>query len=93
MKTMVLSDHTGDVLAMRERQHNQGNDIEMARHRSESEALDRRMEEEYEGRVSAHERELVGWNAMGWVLKFADGVSSRENRVINQDDPIAEADG
>ena len=75
MKTIVLSDHTGDVLTMRERQHNQGYDIEMARHRGESEALDRRMEEEYEGRMSAYERELVDWNAIGWVRKFADGVS------------------
>ena len=75
MKTIVLSDHTADVLAMRERQHNQGYDIEIARHRRESAELDRRMEEEYEGRMSAYERELVGWNAMGWVRKFADGMS------------------
>ena len=74
MKTIVLSDHTADVLAMRERQHNQGYDIEMDRHRRESADLDRRVEEEYEGRMSAYERELVDWNAMGWVRKFADGV-------------------
>ena len=75
MKTVVLSDHTGDMIAMRERRHSRSHDVEMARYRRESEALRRRIEEEYEGRVSAYERELVDWNAMGWVQKFADGVS------------------
>ena len=59
MKTIVLSDHTGDMVAMRERRHSQRHDIEMAMYRRVSEDLERRMEEEYEGRVSAHERELV----------------------------------
>ena len=75
MKTMVLSDHTGDMVAMPERQHNQRYDLEMAKYRREYEDLDRRIEEEYEGQVSAFERELVDWNAMIWVGKFADGVS------------------
>ena len=44
---------------MREHRHNQHFDLEMARYRRESEDLDRRMNEEYEGRVSAYERELV----------------------------------
>ena len=75
MKTIVLSDHTGDMIAMQERQHNQDYYIEMARYRRESADLDRRIEEEYESRMSAYERELVDWNSMGWVRKFADGMS------------------
>ena len=76
MKAIVLSDHTGDMVAMQERRHERGFDIEMARYRRESEALRRGMEEEYEGQVSAYERELVDWNAMSWVRKLAHGVSS-----------------
>ena len=75
MKTIVLSDHTGDVPAMRDHRHERGFDIEMARYRRESEALHRRMEDGYEGCMSAYERELVDWNALGWVRKFADGIS------------------
>ena len=75
MKTIVLSDHTGDMIAMQERQHYQHYDIEMARYRSASADLTKRVEEEYESRVSAYQRELVAWNAMSWVRKFADGVS------------------
>ena len=75
MKTIVLSDHTGDMIAMGERRHYQRHDIEMARYMRESAELERRIEKEYEGRVSAYERELVEWNAKSWVGKFADGVS------------------
>ena len=75
MKTIVLSDHTGDMVALRERQHNQRHDIEMARYRKESEELESRIEEEYERRVSAYVRELVDWNAMSWTRKLADGIS------------------
>ena len=75
MKTIVLSDHTGDMIAMGERRHDQRHDIEMARYMRESAELDRRVEEEYEGRVSAYERELVEWNAMSWLGKFVDGIS------------------
>ena len=75
MKTIVLSDHTGDMIAMQERQHYQQYDAEMARYRRESEALTRRVEEEYEGRMSAYQRELVDWNAMSWAQKFVDGIS------------------
>ena len=35
MKTVVLSDHTGDVAAMRERRHDRRHDIEMAGYRRE----------------------------------------------------------
>ena len=75
MKTIVLSDHTGDMIAMRERQHNQGYEIEMARFRSESADLERRIEEEYESRMSAYRGELVDWNALSWRRKFIDGIS------------------
>ena len=75
MKTIVLSDHTGDMIAMQERQHYRQYDVEMARYERESEALTRRVEEEYESRMSAYQRELVDWNAMSWVRKFVDGVS------------------
>ena len=75
MKTIVLSDHTGDMIAMQDRQHNQHYHIEMSRYRSASADLDRRIEEEYESRMSAYQRELVDWNAMSWVRKFADGIS------------------
>ena len=47
MKTMLLLDHTGDIIAIRERRRERGFDIEMVRYMMDSEALDRRMEEEY----------------------------------------------
>ena len=75
MKTVVLSDHTGDMVARGERRHNQRHEIEMERYRRESEELVGRIEEEYQGRVAAYERELVEWNSMSWLRKFADGVS------------------
>ena len=74
MKTIVLSDHTGDMIAMQERQHYQHYDIEMARYTSASADLTKRVEE-YESRMSAYQRELVDWNGSSWVRKFADGVS------------------
>ena len=33
------------------------------------------MGEEYEGRMSAYRSKLVKRNSMGWVRKFADGIS------------------
>ena len=75
MKTIVLSDHTGDMIAMQERQHYQQYDVEMVRYRRESADLTRRVEEEHESRMSAYQGELVAWNAMSWVRKFVDGIS------------------
>ena len=75
MKTIVLSDHTGDMIAMQERQHYRQYDIEMARYRRESADLTRRVEEEHERRMAAYRRELVAWNAMSWVRKFVDGIT------------------
>ena len=75
MKKIVLSDHTGDMIAMQERQHYQQYDIEMARYRRESADLTRRVEEEHESRMSEYQRELVAWNALSWVRKFVHGIS------------------
>ena len=75
MKTIVLSDHTGDMIAMQESRHYQQYDVEMVRYRRESADLTRRVEEEHESRMSAYQGELVAWNAMSWVLKFVDGIS------------------
>ena len=75
MKKIVLSDHTGDMIAMQERQHYQQYDIEMARYRRESTDLTRRVEEEHESRMSEYQRELVAWNALSWVRKFVHGIS------------------
>ena len=75
MKTIILSDHTADMIAMQERQQDPHYDIEMVRYKSASADLERRIEEEYESRMSTYQRELVDWNAMSWVRKFADGIS------------------
>ena len=75
MKTIVLSDHTGDMIAKQEREHYRGYDNEMARYRRESASLTRRVEEEHERRMSAYQRELVDWNGSSWVRKFTHGVS------------------
>ena len=45
MKTIVLSDHTGDTIARGERRHSQSHDLRMAGYRMESEDLERHMEE------------------------------------------------
>ena len=75
MKTIVLSDHTGDMIAMQERQNNRGYDIEMARYESATAELEKRIEGEYASRMSAYRQELVDWNAMSWVRKLVDGIS------------------
>ena len=75
VKTIVLSDHTGDMIAMQERQNNRGYHLEMARYESANAELEKRIEEEYESRMSAYRQELVDWNAMSWARKLADGIS------------------
>lgn len=75
MKTIVLSDHTGDMIALQERQNNPEYHLEMARYESANAELEKRVEKEYESRMSAYRQELVDWNAMSWVRKLADGIS------------------
>ncbi len=74
MKTIVLSDHTGDMIALQERQNNPEYHLEMARYETANAELEKRIEDEYESRMTAYRQELLDWNALSWLRKLADGI-------------------
>ena len=75
MKSIVLSDHTGDMIADQQMQRQQQYDSEMARYRSESASRARRVQQMYDSQMSAYESELKSWRGKNWMQKLGYGIS------------------
>ena len=73
MQTIVLSDHTGDQLANRERGRQQKYDDEMAKYNYEVASRDNWIETEYERQKSLFESELEVWHGKNWPQKLLYG--------------------
>ena len=75
MQTIVLSDHTGDQLAKRERGRQQKYHNEMSRYNDEIASRDNWIQTEYERQKSRYESELEVWYGKNWPQKLLYGFS------------------
>ena len=76
MKTIILSDHTGDMIARENRQRRERHETEMSRYRSESAKRSKRIDAEYENLMAAYQHEIGAWRGMSWWGKFQGGISN-----------------
>ena len=74
MKTKVLSDHTGDIIAKRKRGRQQQFDRAMADYRKRVARRDREAQQQYDDKVSVYKRNLDAWNRKNWSEKFMYGL-------------------
>ena len=58
MKSVVLSDHTGDMIASREKERKCQYDSAMTRYRSESASRTRRIQQTYASQMSVYRNEV-----------------------------------
>ena len=73
MRSIVLSDHTGDMIASQGRQRQYDSDA--ARYRSASASHAKRAQETHDIQMSEYQRELTTWNNKSWMQKLDHGMS------------------
>ena len=83
MKTMILSNHTGDMIAREDRQRQERHEAAMSKYRSESARRARQIDSEYQSLKAAYVRESEAWRRMSWLSKFAYGVSNAKMAFLS----------
>ena len=76
MKSIVLSDHTGDMIASREKERKSQYDSAMAKYHSESASRAIRVQQMYASQMSVYENEVESWQAKNWTQRLAYGISN-----------------
>ena len=73
MKTIVLSDHTGDMLAQQERERREKYAAEMERYKAAAKSRNRRVEAEFDLLTAGYDRDRKAWENMNILGRFAHG--------------------